>query len=265
MAYNGSGTYALYTPGNPVVAGTTIDVSWGNNTLNDIATALSTAICKDGQTTTTASIPFVQGIAVSSALTTPSTTFAIANTTATTVNFAGGATVAINVGGAGNTTTWTATLFTHSGRMSINDQTNRTEGTAQATINGSGYNAYHWMDGTAYYIGQGSAIRSIRMYSGVTPTTGVELTNGATSWASTSDERLKDIIEPITGAKDKLKQLRTVVGRYKTDSVDRRRSFLIGQDVQRILPEAVYVHEDGMISVRYQDIIPLLIAAINEP
>lgn len=58
MAYNGSGTFNLYTPGNPVVTGTTISSTWANNTLSDIATGLSTAITKDGQTTITATIPF---------------------------------------------------------------------------------------------------------------------------------------------------------------------------------------------------------------
>lgn len=57
MAYNGSGTFNLYTPGNPTVTGTTISSAWANNTLSDIATGLSTAVCKDGQTTITANIP----------------------------------------------------------------------------------------------------------------------------------------------------------------------------------------------------------------
>lgn len=56
MAYNGSGTFALFSPGNPVVTGTTISSDWANNTLNDIATGLSTAITKDGQTTVTTNI-----------------------------------------------------------------------------------------------------------------------------------------------------------------------------------------------------------------
>lgn len=56
MAYNGSGTFVLVS-GNPVVTGTTISSTWANNTLNDIATGLSTAITKDGQTTPTANIP----------------------------------------------------------------------------------------------------------------------------------------------------------------------------------------------------------------
>lgn len=57
MAFNGSGTFVLYSPGNPVVTGTTISSTWANNTLNDIATGLSTCITKDGQTTPTANLP----------------------------------------------------------------------------------------------------------------------------------------------------------------------------------------------------------------
>ena len=52
-----SGTFSLYTPGNPVVTGTTISSSWSNNTLTDIATGLSTAMLKDGTQTITANIP----------------------------------------------------------------------------------------------------------------------------------------------------------------------------------------------------------------
>lgn len=118
MSYNGSGTWAANSAGQPVVSGTTITTTAFNLFTGDVATGLSTAICKDGQTTTTASIPFAQGIGVTTGITTPSTTFALVNTTATTVNFAGAATVAINVGGAGNATTWTATTFAHSGKVS---------------------------------------------------------------------------------------------------------------------------------------------------
>lgn len=62
MAYNGSGVFNLFTPGNPVVTGTTISSSWANSTLSDIATGLSMVIAKDGQTTTTAAVPFAAGI-----------------------------------------------------------------------------------------------------------------------------------------------------------------------------------------------------------
>lgn len=56
MARNGSGTYSL-PAGNPVVTNTTISSTWANNTLSDIATALTNSIAKDGQTTATANLP----------------------------------------------------------------------------------------------------------------------------------------------------------------------------------------------------------------
>ena len=118
MAFNGSGTYALYTPGNPVVSGTTIDSSWGNNTMNDIATALSLCVLKDGQQTTTASIPFVLGIAVTTAITTPSTGFTLLNATATTINAFGAATT-LNMGVTGGTTTIGGTVQTGTGSNDV--------------------------------------------------------------------------------------------------------------------------------------------------
>jgi len=57
MARNGSGTYSLYTPGNPTVTGTTISSTWANNTLNDIATALTNSVAKNGETTLTGNLP----------------------------------------------------------------------------------------------------------------------------------------------------------------------------------------------------------------
>lgn len=56
MPYSGAGVFSLVA-GNPVVTGTTISSTWANNTLSDIATGLSTAVCRDGQSTITANIP----------------------------------------------------------------------------------------------------------------------------------------------------------------------------------------------------------------
>lgn len=56
MSRNGSGTYSL-PAGNPVVTGTTISSTWANNTLSDIATALTASIANDGQTPITANLP----------------------------------------------------------------------------------------------------------------------------------------------------------------------------------------------------------------
>jgi hypothetical protein len=62
MSYNGSGTFQINTTGQPVVTGTVISSSAFNALTADLATGLSTAITKDGQTATTVRIPFAQGI-----------------------------------------------------------------------------------------------------------------------------------------------------------------------------------------------------------
>lgn len=62
MSYNGSGTFLINTAGQPVVPSTIISSATFNALTADLATGLTTAITKDGQTTTTARIPFAQGI-----------------------------------------------------------------------------------------------------------------------------------------------------------------------------------------------------------
>lgn len=100
-----------------------------------------------------------------------------------------------------------------------------------------------------------------------TSSLGVYLTNNATSWASTSDERRKDIIEPITDAVNKVSTLRTVIGKFKVDEEGVRRPFLIAQDVQAVFPEAVNAQEDEegeFLGMSYTDMVPFLVAAIKE-
>lgn len=48
MPRNSSGTYSLYTPGNPVVTQTAISSSWANNTLSDLATAVTDSLSRSG-------------------------------------------------------------------------------------------------------------------------------------------------------------------------------------------------------------------------
>ena len=62
MSYNGSGTFNINTTGQPVVAGTIISAATFNALTADLATGLTTALTKDGQTATTARILFAQGI-----------------------------------------------------------------------------------------------------------------------------------------------------------------------------------------------------------
>jgi hypothetical protein len=137
---------------------------------------------------------------------------------------------------------------------------------ALQAANGSGYNSIIYFEcpgsnaGTISYMRNNDRFEVIAGGSG-----GVSLAAGGTSWVSLSDERNKDIIEPIANAINKVATLRAVIGKYKTDANDKRRPFLIAQDVQAVLPEAVEeAKDDGTLGLSYSDVIPLLVAAIKE-
>jgi len=87
VSYNGSGTFNINSAGQPVVTGTVIASTPFNALTADLGIGLSTAITKDGQTTTTARIPFAAGI--NSSLVTDAT-----NTTTGSIITAGGVGVA---------------------------------------------------------------------------------------------------------------------------------------------------------------------------
>lgn len=93
---------------------------------------------------------------------------------------------------------------------------------------------------------------------------GVRLSTGGTSWASASDERLKTDLIPITGGLDKVSTLRSVTGRYISDAVGTSRSFLIAQDVQAVLPEAVDASRPDELGLRYTEVVPLLVSALHD-
>ena len=93
---------------------------------------------------------------------------------------------------------------------------------------------------------------------------GVHLDRGGTSFGSLSDERSKDIVSNITGGFDKIKGLRTVIGNYKTDPDKYQKPFLIAQDVQAVLPEAVSTRDPDNLTLCYTEVIPLLTNALQE-
>lgn len=64
MARNSSGTYSL-PAGNPVVAGTTIEATWANDTMSDIAEALTNSLARDGKGGMLAPLRFADGSAAS--------------------------------------------------------------------------------------------------------------------------------------------------------------------------------------------------------
>jgi len=124
----------------------------------------------------------------------------------------------------------------------------------------TGYSLWAESSGANFYIRRASTTTG---YTG-----GVALINAATSWSSASDENVKDIIEPIENAIDKVSTLRTVIGKYKDEEEGIRHPFLIAQDVEKVLPEAVSIMHEGedneCLGLSYTDTIPLLVAAIKE-
>lgn len=57
MPRNGTGIYTPFTPGNPVVANTTIDPAVENSTITDLATALTNSVARNGEATATGNWP----------------------------------------------------------------------------------------------------------------------------------------------------------------------------------------------------------------
>lgn len=63
MPFNGSGSFSFTANTvQPAVTGTDIDSSDFNDSMDELETALSTCVTKDGQTTCTQRIPFTEGI-----------------------------------------------------------------------------------------------------------------------------------------------------------------------------------------------------------
>jgi len=132
MSYNGSGTFNINTTGQPVVAGTVISSSAFNALTNDLATGLTTAITKDGQTTTTARITFAQGI--TSSLTTDSS-----STSTGSIITAGGVGIAKNLYVGGSASFSAQPIFT-SLTASSAVATDASKGLVSVTNTGTGNN-----------------------------------------------------------------------------------------------------------------------------
>jgi hypothetical protein len=94
---------------------------------------------------------------------------------------------------------------------------------------------------------------------------GVRLDSGATAWASSSDERLKNINGSIENALDSLLTLRAVNFSWKSDETNKNNLGLIAQDIEKVFPETVTLDEENdVLGVRYTELIPVLVAAIQE-
>lgn len=77
-----------------------------------------------------------------------------------------------------------------------------------------------------------------------------------------SDERVKEDIETIENALDKVLAMRGV--RYRRTDIGETQVGVISQEVQKIVPEAVIESDDGLLHVAYGNLVGVLINAIKE-
>ncbi len=78
-----------------------------------------------------------------------------------------------------------------------------------------------------------------------------------------SDERLKDNVETIEGALDKVARMRGVTYNYKSELNDGQRGTgVIAQEMQQVMPEVV--EEGEYLSVAYGNLVGVLIEAVKE-
>ena len=88
-----------------------------------------------------------------------------------------------------------------------------------------------------------------------------------TAYGSPSDIRLKENVEVIDNALEKVKKLKGITYDLKSDGT--RLTGLIAQDLEEVLPEAVYTEKDldteeEHLAIRYGNTVGLLVEAIKE-
>jgi hypothetical protein len=103
---------------------------------------------------------------------------------------------------------------------------------------------------------------------------GQYMTYSSSTWQTRSDRRIKADLEVIPNALDKMDKINGYTGRMIDDETNTRHPYLIAQEIQEVLPEAV-THSsrrdndgdgipDDLLGLGYTDVIPLLVQAIKE-
>ena len=162
----------------------------------------------------------------------------------------------IGVGGTGSTGT---------GALFLNGEA--TSGWGPVMI-GVANGTYVWQTGSNSWIKGGTTYNTYTVMAGASG--GVNLTSGATSWASASDERLKNVTGAYTNALADIAQIQAVKFTWKSDEEAKPCVGVIAQSVQPVVPEAIETirvskdDETDYLSVKYTELIPLLIASIQE-
>jgi hypothetical protein len=111
--------------------------------------------------------------------------------------------------------------------------------------------------GVRIHAGNRTGAANITLASGGTITAAADI-------VAYSDERVKENVNTIENALDKVKALRGVTYN-RTDNEDKSQKIgVIAQEIQEVLPQVVHEQEDGMLGVSYGNIVAVLIEAIKE-
>ena len=131
-----------------------------------------------------------------------------------------------------------------------------------------GSSTSRWNVGSNSFVKGGTDYTTLTCVSGSGG--GVSLTSGATAWVSASDSRLKNVTGTYTTALADIAQIQPVKFTWKDDATNKPQVGVIAQSVQPVVPEAIdnlrHSKEDETeyLGVRYTELIPLMIASIQE-
>ena len=140
---------------------------------------------------------------------------------------------------------------------------------------GASRHAYMGVDSSANISIYADSAGGQRIYM-IPYTNGVYLASGATSWSSASDARLKNITGDIEDAVGIISSISAKRFTWKDDSSNKPQVGLIAQTVEPVLPEVIEYSKKSVpsgqqetdsteyMSVRYAELVPVLVKAIQE-
>lgn len=293
---NGTG-YSLAT----LTAGTNVTItnSAGGITIN------STASGGAGTITSVTGSGTVNGITLSSSTTSGAATLTLGGAVTAPAGTLTGTTLNSTVTGSSLTSVGTlsslsvsgtstlsgaatfSSTATHSGNVTINSgsglymqTSSASPGYANSTIGGA------WTtdasNGPGMFISRANFVNLVlnnnsggdvvACYKSGTSVGGISVSASATSFNTSSDYRLKENFEPLTGALSRLQNLSVYRFNWKNDPAGAKVDGFIAHEVTPVVPEAIHgakdaVYEDGSIKAQGIDqskLVPLLTAALQE-
>lgn len=134
------------------------------------------------------------------------------------------------------------------------------QGQLNVTFGGANQNVMRWTPGGIEVTGE------ITATSNITATGDIRTAGNIVTDFSASDIALKENLEIINNALDKVQQVNGYTFNY-IDKPEERLPGVVAQEIEKVLPGVVFDHErnNGTYkAVRYDNIIPLLIEAIKE-